>query len=92
MRTDVLLSATRGKARAPSLRVGFARVGLSFSCFVRKSQMDGTLSATWSNAGRLPLLTAVDIQHTETRRGNARQLLRTSQNGVPSACPDGSSF
>jgi len=54
--------------------------------------MDGTLSATWSNAGRLPLLTAVDIQHTETRRGNARQLLRTSQNGVPSACPDGSSF
>jgi hypothetical protein len=40
---------------------------------------DGTFSATLSNAGRLSTLTAVNIHHTETRRGNARLFLRSSQ-------------
>ena len=44
-------------------------------------------AATLSNVRHLSSLGVVYIQHTETRRGNARQFLRTSQDGEPSACP-----
>lgn len=65
---------------------GFARVGLSFSYWVARSGIDGAFPATLSNARRLSALIVVNIQHTEARRGNARQLLRTSRNGELSVC------